>query len=124
VPGKAATIDRYGNQSAAQIVEVLAAFSAFKSGGKVAQSVTKRALARRAKAKVKYFVYRGDKPGGKGPPGIYKVISSGHVAPVMVFVHAPSYTARFPFYALAKAHGAAAMAAALNEALGVLGSNN
>jgi hypothetical protein len=124
VPGKAALLDRYGNQSSAQIVEVLAAVSAFKSGGRVAKAVTRRALARRARAKAKYFVHLGASAnGGSGPPGIYKVISTGRVAPVMVFVRAPHYGPRFPFYPLAKAHGVAALPAALDEALNVVGGN-
>jgi hypothetical protein len=124
VPGNAAIIDRFGNQSSAQIVEVLAAMSAYKSGGKVAKAVTRRALARRPRAMAKYFVHLGARSGdGSGPPGIYKVVSSGHVAPVMLFVHSPHYSARFPFYPLAKAHGQAALPAALDEALGVVGGN-
>jgi hypothetical protein len=125
VPGKAAIIDRFGNQSSAQIVEVLAAVSAYKSGGKVAKAVTRRALAKRTRARAKYFVHLGNKgdTGGAGAPGIYKVVSSGHVAPAMLFVHSPRYSARFPFYPLAKAHGKAALPAALDEALGVVGGN-
>jgi hypothetical protein len=124
VPGKAAIIDRFGNQSSAQIVEVLAAVSAYKSGGKVAKAVTRRALARRSRGTAKYLVHLGAKSGdGSGSPGIYKVVSSGHVAAVMVFVRTPHYRARFQFYPLAKAHGEAALPAALDEALGVVGGN-
>jgi hypothetical protein len=117
VPGRAATIDRYGNQSAAEIVAILAAMSAYRSGGAVARAVTKRALARRARPRIKYFVARSSHGSGK-PLGIYKVVSAGKVVPVMIFTKTPHYTARFDFYQLARGHAQKAFPAALDAALG------
>lgn len=107
VPGKAATLDQYGNMSAGQIVQIISWFQGFgeqgysanmKDGGKRLSRDNKRT----GKKGFAYFALRRAR--GKLLPGIYQRFTFGAgsaVKPVMIFVRMPSYKSRLDFYGVA-----------------------
>lgn len=122
VPGAAAKLDAYGNMERGQIVQILAWVQAFGQQGYLA-NMTAKTRARLAKGSVKrgvrgveYFVSRG--PGHWSgarswregrmqhlAPGVYQRTKFGFgqsIAPVLMFVRAPVYKQRFPFFEVAR----------------------
>ncbi len=101
-----ADLDQYGNLRGSEIVEMLSALGAFMEGGYLAnrtlRSSRHRAKIKKAKPQTKYFVTRDRWT--KEPLGIWKVVSKGHVKPVVVFSRRPAYKARFHFQELAGQH--------------------
>lgn len=115
VPGAAAEMDAYGNMSRGFTVKLLANLQAFGEEGYRANA-TARTLARTAKAGrsaagwrtingKEYFVSRGPSGQVRGrpqhlPAGVWQK-SGTHgvdVRPVLMFVEAPQYAPRLPFY--------------------------
>lgn len=104
VPGSAARMDKYGNMSAGQIVQILSWFQAFgeqgysanmRDGGKRLGRDNKR-TGQRGFA---YFALQ--RRHGKLLPGVYQRIKMGFgyaVKPVMIFVKVPAYKPRLDFY--------------------------
>ncbi|WP_321914807.1 hypothetical protein [Paraburkholderia sp. J11-2] len=120
VPGGAAELDQYGNVSRGLIVEVLSYLAAFgEQGYKANMSGRKRErLQRGTKTSRGYNYFVLLQREGKLPPGIYKRLAYGadprvaHLAygaakPVFVFVKAPKYKPRLPFFEVAQRVGEA-----------------
>jgi hypothetical protein len=114
VPGAACQLDVYGNIPAGLIVQILSYFQALGEQGYRANITDKRKAAlakgskRTMKAGYEYFVSygKGTRSGRQHlPAGIYKrvsLIGQGNIKPIMMFVKAPSYKKRFPFYEIAQ----------------------
>lgn len=86
VPGRGAPLDQYGNITQAQINKILAALGA--EGGLPTRGRTKRGET--------YFLAHSKRDGAL--LGVYKVVRTGHVEPVLIFAHAkPEYKIRFRF---------------------------
>lgn len=107
VPGSAAKMDKNGNMSAAQIVQIISWFGAFGEQGYSAnmKDAGRRRLGRGNKKQGRYgFAYFAlQKSHGKLRPGIYQRFDTSFgssVKPVMIFVKKPSYKKRFDFYEL------------------------
>lgn len=91
VPGSGAALNQYGNISQADINKILSALGAFPETGYLANRRAKGA--RRGQGT--YFLAHG-RDGQL--LGIYKVVGSGQVEPVLIFPkRAPSYRKRFPY---------------------------
>lgn len=118
VPGRGAVLNQYGNIGQGEIVRLLSALGAFAETGYIANRRARGAG--RGRRQGTYFVAHA-RDGGE-ILGIYKVVSSGHVEPVLIFPRrAPSYRKRFPYRETAEAsfakHHEQAFAAALQTAL-------
>lgn len=86
IPGRAAPLDQYGNITQGQINKILAALGA--EGG-----IAPRGKTRRGET---YFLAHSKRDGSL--LGVWKVVSTGHVEPVLVFTkQAPRYPVRFKF---------------------------
>jgi hypothetical protein len=98
VPGSAAQLDQYGNFSRGQYAKILAQLQASRDR---TQNETKASRARKRRnpsRDVRYFV--GRPGGGRMPLGVWARYQFAHgyaVKPVLMFVRAPHYKARFPF---------------------------
>lgn len=109
VPGSAAQIDRHGNMTSAQIVQIISYFQGFGEQGYKA-NMGERGMASMARGKKKSgtrgFVYFAlKKPHGKLLPGVYQRFDFGigtAVKPVMIFVSRAQYRQRLDFYAVAQ----------------------
>lgn len=89
-PGPSAKMDAYGNQSSAQIVQVLSGLQAFSEVGYLANRNAKL----KNKSKAQYFVVIPGDPTHLGP-GVYERTGRGF-RKIMNFVPSTHYTARFP----------------------------
>lgn len=108
VPGSAARMDKNGNMSAGQIIQIMSWFKSFgeqgysanmRDGGRRLGRDNKRTGARG----FSYFVLK--KSHGKLRPGVYQRFKLGFgsaVKPVMIFVPVPSYRRRLDFYGVAE----------------------
>lgn len=114
VPGAACQLDAYGNIPAGLIVQILSYFQALGEQGYRGNMKPEKiaALAKGSKRTktmgFEYFVSYG-KGTWSGrqhlPAGIYKRIGFAQgsaIKPIMMFVKAPSYQKRFPFYEIAQ----------------------
>ncbi len=103
VPGQGAKLDAFGNLSGSTIERIL---SQVQSAEQFAGYQANATDSRRSKAKRKkagnYFVLRPELSGRAGrnvAPGIYyRAPGSKGFVPVIMFVKAPRYQKRFPFY--------------------------
>lgn len=108
VPGSAAKMDKNGNMSAGQIVQIMSWFKSFGEQGYAANmrdggKRLGRDNGRTGGRGFAYFVLK--KHHGKLPPGIYQRFKMGFgyaVKPVMIFVTIPSYRRRLDFYGVAE----------------------
>ncbi len=110
VPGDAARMDKHGNMSPGQIVQIMSWFHSFGEQGYSSnmRDAGRRRLARGNKKTGErgyaYFVLR--KRHGKLLPGVYQRFSFGSlgsaVKPVMIFVPIPAYRRRLDFYGVAE----------------------
>ncbi|MDQ2084712.1 hypothetical protein RA307_31410 [Xanthobacteraceae bacterium Astr-EGSB] len=92
VPGKAAPLDAFGNMKGGDFTRILSQLQASRDP---MQNMTPRSRRRAIKrAGGQYFVLRG---AGRAPDGIYKRVAGGAAEAVLIFVRAPSYTARLPY---------------------------
>jgi len=119
-PGKGAKLDQYGNQSAGEIVQILSALKAFSQVGYVANRSTRQKLAKRPRPQRQFFVAKSRITGE--PLGVYEIVGTHKVAPVMAFVRAPTYHERLDFYGLVQAKAQAAFPAQLDAALTQFGT--
>ncbi len=94
VPGSGATLDRYGNMSRGQVVQVISALQANANAGYTANK-SYRIGARRNLKTDGYFV--GKPANGLLPLGVYLRTKTG-LKPIMIFVSHAHYTALLPFY--------------------------
>lgn len=102
VPGAGARLDQYGNISGPTIERILSHVQAAEqfSGYQANATNSRRSRAKRRKSGT-YFVLRPDAVGrarGNVAPGIYLRQNLNHIVPVIMFVRAPKYRKRFPFY--------------------------
>ena len=107
VPGKGVKLDAYGNISGGTIERILSQVGAAEQMAGYKANETAKSRKRKAKKNIgRYFVLR---PGAAGRmnrdvrPGIYYRAGLREMVPVIVFVRAPKYQKRFPFYAVASA---------------------
>ncbi len=101
-PGRGAELDAYGNMSRGEIVKILTQLGrlgvntmskrARKAG--IAQKIIHRHLG------TQYFVARS-KSNGK-PLGVWKLLGTGRVTPVLAFGRKPNYKPRFDFHGVAQ----------------------
>lgn len=129
VPGAGAPLDQFGNISEGDINKLLSALGAFAEGGYRANrgALTARQKRGRKKngfadayVKPQFFVAHARADGAL--LGIYRVVSRGHVEPVLIFPkRAPNYRKRLPYReaveASFKKNEQAFFAEALDEAL-------
>lgn len=95
VPGAGAKLDANGNMSRGQIVQILSALGAAESTAGYSANRTANSIKRRKGKLIQIFVGR---PGnGHAPLGVWQR-KGRQVTPLLIFVRAPSYTKRFPFY--------------------------
>jgi hypothetical protein len=98
VPGSAAQLDRYGNFSRGQYSKILAQLQASRDRTQNETKASRGRKRRNPSTDVRYFV--GRPGGGRMPLGVWARYQFAHgyaVKPVLLFVKAPRYTARFPF---------------------------
>jgi len=102
VPGERADLDAYGNMSRGQIVKILSALRALPETGYLANrstaSAARRAKSKRRKALTNYFV---GSPNPGAPAGVWERVGLKGLRPILIFVRAPRYRARFYFYVIA-----------------------
>jgi hypothetical protein len=96
VPGGGAKLDRYGNMSASQIVQILSQLKTLNDPGGAGQSATGSRRSRRNVKRAGQF-FAGRPGGGKLPLGVWQKRGNA-IKPVLIFVRAPSYRQRFKFY--------------------------
>ena len=99
VPGEGARLDRYGNMSRGQLVQILSQLRAFTEAGFDAHPTASRRSKRNIRKAGTFFV--GRPGGGKLPLGIWQRIA-GQLKPVLIFVRGPRYQGRFKFYEVAE----------------------
>ncbi|WP_322105862.1 hypothetical protein [Paraburkholderia sp. J41] len=118
VPGSGAKLDQYGNFSRGQYSQILAQLQASRDSAQNETSVSRRRKRRNPSTDVRYFV--GRPGGGKLPLGVwarYQFAQGYAVRPILMFVRAPSYSKRFPFYDVANATTEATLPTELQAAL-------
>jgi hypothetical protein len=113
VPGSGATMDRFGNMSRGQIVQIVSALKAFPETGYLANR-SSRMGARTNKNSGNIFV--GKPAGGYLPLGVYMRTKSG-LKPLMIFVNTPHYSKLLPFYETAREVYGANFQSIFNQAL-------
>jgi hypothetical protein len=112
-PGEACPLDAYGNIPPSLIIQIMSYFRAFGEQGYKANITDKRKEKLKKGSKKTGFGFEYIVSYGPGtasgrqhlPAGIYKKVrfSSGTaLKPIMMFVKAPSYRARFPFFDIAR----------------------
>lgn len=93
VPGSGAKLNRYGNITPAQIVQIMSATgSNWKAGfdaNRTARSV------KRNKKQIEIFV--GRPGGGRLPLGVWQRTADGDIKPLLIFVDHANYSVRLPF---------------------------
>jgi hypothetical protein len=126
VPGRGATLDRYGNIPGPRMVTILSALGAHGEQG-YQMNATARTKRRKGKLGVAtratgtpFFIGKSKRDGGPG--AVYQLISRGIVRPVLWFVRRePDYKPRFDFHGLvgrsAAAHWPGEMMKAFRERL-------
>lgn len=93
VPGEGATLNQYGNLSEATVNKILSALGAFRENGYLANRRARGSG--RGRRQETFFLGHA---GRNGMMGIYRVVSSGHVEPVLIFpARAPNYRKRLPY---------------------------
>lgn len=106
VPGKGAKLDQYGNLSGSTIERILSQLQAAEQFAGYKANETSRSRGRNKRKKTgRYFVLRPDAAGrarGSVAAGIYYRQGLREIVPVIMFVKAPSYRKRFPFYEIAR----------------------
>ncbi|WP_315804038.1 hypothetical protein [Bradyrhizobium sp. SZCCHNS3002] len=106
VPGKGVKLDAFGNIPGSMIERILSQVQAAEIYSGVKANATAASLKRKKKNVGRYFVLRPDGTGRAGrnvAPGIYWRQGLRDMVPVIMFVKAPKYQKRFPFFDTAKA---------------------
>lgn len=99
VPGAGMSVDAQGNMRAGEITRILSQIGAAEHSAGYQANMTARSKRRNTRrAGGRYFVLRG----ADAPDGIYKRTGSRTIIPVMIFVRAPRYSKRLPFYGTAQ----------------------
>jgi hypothetical protein len=102
VPGKGVKLDSFGNIPAGTITRILSQVGAAEQKAGENANATPASLKRKKKQGIgRYFVLRPDGAGRVGrnvAPGIYYRADLKEIVPVIMFVRAPKYQKRYPFY--------------------------
>jgi hypothetical protein len=118
VPGQGAQIDAYGNMSRGQIKQILSQLGAAAIVAGSSQNTTVRTrVAAQKRAGGQFFAVL---PGAKVKlqPGIYqRELLGKNITPVIVFVRATQYQARFDFYGAAQRSADAKLPVEVNRAV-------
>ena len=106
IPGQSIALDAYGNVRGSELTRILSDLGANRDP--LQNSTARSRRTRKGRARGRYFVLR---PGGSGAPnsdrnvhpGIYFRAAGQRIArPVIMFVTAPRYQERLPFYNVAR----------------------
>lgn len=107
VPGQGAKLDGYGNLPGSLLVSILSQLQAAGGTGYLANETARSR--KRAPRRSRYFVLRPDQPGPGGrvmsrkiQAGIYEQRGARNLVPIIIFVPAPHYTERLPYFQTAK----------------------
>ena len=98
VPGQRARIDRFGNISRGQIMQILSALRAAERTAGYSANRTEASKRRNRGKQQDYFV--GRPSNGRGPLGVWQRVGQG-ARPILIFVKAPTYRVRFRFHHVA-----------------------
>jgi hypothetical protein len=98
VPGPAARLDAYGNQSRGQIVQILSAFKAFGEVGYLANRSYRKGARVTKTNRTAYVIVR---PGQRKSPGVY-VRTDKNFRQVLRFVNQVGYRKRFDFFGVSQ----------------------
>lgn len=99
VPGKGVALDASGNMRGNTIERILSQLQAAEQFAGYQANETGRSRKRNASKRAgRYFLVRGRRI----PDGIYHRVDTREIKPVMLFVRAPRYQPRFPFYDVAQ----------------------
>lgn len=99
VPGERAKLDRFGNISRGQLVQILSQLRTFTEGGFDAHPTKSKRSKRNRRRAGDFFVGR---PGnGRGPLGVWQRVGQG-ARPVLIFVRMPRYSERLRFFEVAE----------------------
>jgi hypothetical protein len=99
VPGTGASLNRYGNWNAGELIKVMSALQALPQMGYLANKSSRLSARVNANAGT-YFV--GKPAGGRLPLGVYQRKPDGSLKAILVFVKTPQYHKILPFYELAR----------------------
>ena len=100
VPTRLAPLDAYGNMKGGTIERILSDVgSAEQWAGYTANATAKTRARKRRSGKGMYFAVRGQ---GGLPAGIYFRLGLRDIRPIILFVRAPVYAKRLPFYETAE----------------------
>lgn len=107
VPGSGIKLDSFGNVSGSTIERILSQLGAAEQAAGYSANATPKSRARAKKKNVgRYFVMRSSGAGGRADrkvaAGIYHRVGAREFVPVIMFVKAPRYQKRFPFYETAR----------------------
>jgi hypothetical protein len=95
VPGRAASLNAYGNVPGGQVKRILSVLGVSSDPH---QNVTPKSKKRRSKRNLAYFI---PKPGGPLKPAVY--LREGRRArPILFFINSANYKVRYPFYEVGK----------------------
>lgn len=97
VPGRGVQLDANGNMRGADITRILSMLGA--NPDPMSNTTARSRRSRRGRQRGVYFLLRG---ASGAPDGIYHRTGGRQIIPVMMFVRAPTYTKRFPFFETAR----------------------
>lgn len=103
VPGAGAKMDRYGNMSRGQIVQILSALKSFGEQGYLANRT--KDSAKRSRNQPEFFAIKPGQRRGGLAPGVWQRHRFAHgsaVKPVLIFVSGATFHIRFKFHDVAK----------------------
>jgi hypothetical protein len=106
VPGKAAKLDRYGNQAASELVQILSALGSFPQGGTGFSMNRTRQSQKRRKSQLRDIflsapnVMQRAPNGGRLPWGVWER-KAGRVQCLLFFVRRATYSKRLRFFEVA-----------------------
>ena len=116
VPSRQAVLDQYGNLPRATIMKVLSSLKAKPLASPAVRRSHKRGGFKSRQTGTPYFVAKSKQTGQ--PLGIWQIVSSGHVAPVLIFTDRdPAYRERLPFDDIVKRIAEATFPVELEKAL-------
>ena len=117
VPGSAAKLDKYGNMSKGQLMQILSALNVAEMTSGYLANRLQRMSGRTKKNQAQFFV---GKPGNRLPLGVWQRFGFTHgsaVKPVIIFVQKVAYKPRFKFFEVAQATTKREVAAQFYSAL-------
>ncbi len=101
VPGAGARLDRYGNLSQGQLIQILSQLKVTGAAGytrNISAASKKRGAVKRASGEF----FATTRPHGSLQPGVYLRKRRGNIKPILMFVKGASYKKRLDFYGVAE----------------------